>query len=219
MIIAECNHQGDVRAFAQYQEAWFANELNNFNFARFEGATLAITIEPDVGEAYQGIVPLEGNNLGECLQAYFIQSEQLQSHFFIVCEGDHAVGFMLQQLPAQLVKESDERELHWESLKILAATLSTQELLTLTSTELMHRLFHEEQLRFLEESPIQFACSCSKERMDKALISLGFEELNSILLELGQITINCEFCKQGYIYGHEDINNLFDDSEPTKTIH
>lgn len=219
LIMAECNHQGDVRAYAQYQEEWFANKENQFSFEDFKGATLAITIEPDIGEAYQGIVPLEGKNVGECLQAYFVQSEQLQSYFFLFCDGESAKGFMLQQLPAQLIKDNETRELHWESLKILAATLSSQELLSLSSEELMHRLFHEEQVRLLEQSPVQFSCSCSKARMDKALISIGIEELDGVLLEQGQIDISCEFCKKAYVYGQDEINELFEGSDIPKVIH
>lgn len=220
LLMAECTDEGHVRGYAQYQAEYesqhqdsessdFEARLEQFSFADFKNGTLALTIEPKSGEAYQGIVPLEGENLAQCLQNYFLQSEQLGSHFYLLCEGQYARGFMLQQLPAQLEKNGETRILHWEEVTALADTLSAQELLTLPSTTLIYRLFHEHQLRFLEQKPLQFKCSCSKQRMDNALASLGAEELQSILVEQGQIDVRCEFCKHGYIYGQDEVSALF----------
>jgi len=220
--MAECTDEGHVRAYAQYQdidESSLHAALGQFTFADFKDATLAMTIEPKSGEAYQGIVPLEGKNLAQCLQNYFLQSEQLGSHFYLLCEGEYARGFMLQQLPAQLEKNIEERQLHWEEVQILADTLTAQELLTLPSHTLMYRLFHEHQLRFLEQKPLQFKCSCSKQRMDNALASLGVEELQSILLEQGQIDVRCEFCKHGYIYAQQEVDELFTRESEQEIFH
>jgi molecular chaperone Hsp33 len=226
LLMAECKHNGEVRAYAQYNEKVIAeNKDKNFSFEMFRKGLLAMTIEPEVGESYQGIVSLSGKDGGEaknlavCLQNYFAQSEQLQSHFYLLSAGDFAVGFMLQQLPAQLEPNEQVRALHWEDIQYLAATLSEEELLTLDGQTIMHRLFHEDKVRFLDQSPIKFACSCSKERMDSALISLGRNELETILLEQGQIDMLCEFCKYGYVYGQTEINNLFSDFPPEKILH
>lgn len=213
LLMAECTDEGHVRAYAQVNtemdEQDLTLALEQFEFSDFRKGTLALTIEPKTGESYQGIVPLEGKNLAQCLQNYFLQSEQLESHFYLLCEGQYARGFMLQQLPAQLEKNSEVRLLPWEEVIILADTLTPQELLSLPSDKLMYRLFHEHQVRFLGQQSLQFKCSCSRQRMDNALASLGAAELQSILLEQGQIDVRCEFCKHGYIYAAQEVEALF----------
>lgn len=209
LIMAECNDQGHLRAYAKTDQRLQAPLL----FSELINGTLALTIQPSIGEAYQGIVPLDGNNLAECLQHYFVQSEQLQSHFYFYAKQGRAKGFMLQQLPTQLEKDTELREAHWEEVKSLAATLTEDELLSLDSETIMYRLYHQDEVRLLEQKDLQFRCSCSKEKMEKALISIGKDELDSILLEQGQIDMQCEFCQSGFIFDRADVTNLFTDEQ------
>lgn len=212
VIMAECNDLGHLRAYAK-TETNLKNPYEQLPFAEFKNGTLALTLQPKMGEAYQGIVPLDGNNLAECLQHYFVQSEQLQSHFYFYAKQGRARGFMLQQLPAQLEKDVENREAHWEEVKALAHTLSEEELLSLDSETIMHRLYHQDEVRLLENKTLQFRCSCSKEKMENALISLGQHELDAILLEQGEIDMQCEFCERGFIFERKDIASLFSDEQ------
>ncbi len=211
LLMAECNHHAQVRAYAQYQEL-----SSDFSFESLTKGTLAMTLEPEVGEPYQGIVPLMGQDLAQCLQFYFEQSEQLGSHFQLSVRNGKASGFMLQQLPPQYESEAEQRQQTWNDLKTLAETLETDELFGLNAQTIMHRLFHEFDVRFLEKAPVEFKCRCSKARMDQALVSLGQEELESILAEQGQIDMACEFCRQAYLYDQEEVRGLFETgSSPT----
>jgi molecular chaperone Hsp33 len=206
LIMAECNNEGRLRAYAQTED-----EEYKLSFVDLKSGTLAFTIQPDEGEAYQGIVPLDGDSLSQCLQFYFMQSEQLESYFFMQAEKGQARGFMLQQLPAQLQPEKELRDRDWEDVQTLAETLSIEELFNLASLEIMHRLYHQDEVRFLERCELGFSCSCSKEKMEKALVSLGRNELEEILLEQGQIDMACEFCGMAFLFEHKDVARMFND--------
>lgn len=203
MVMTECSDQLDFRGIVQGE-----GELEEQDFSQlFEGGVLAITIEPKQGNRYQGVVPLEGASLADCLALYFEQSEQLPSWFFIAHHEGKVAGLMLQALPAsQLDKE--QRDEDWQRITHLASTLTVDELLNLPAQEVLHRLYHEEEVRVFEEKPAQFQCTCSVERMERALISLGHEELRQILEEDGKIDTQCHFCNQSYHFGHLAISQL-----------
>jgi molecular chaperone Hsp33 len=94
LIQAETTNTGDIRAIARYDESKKIEEVELI------GGQLVITLEPAVGKPYQGVVPLDSNQLNESLEYYFSQSEQLGSRFWLECDGTVASGFMLQQLPS-----------------------------------------------------------------------------------------------------------------------
>lgn len=203
MVMTECSDQLDFRGIVQGE-----GELEEQDFSQlFEGGVLAITIEPKQGNRYQGVVPLEGASLADCLALYFEQSEQLPSWFFIAHHEGKVAGLMLQALPAsQLDKE--QRDEDWQRITHLASTLTVDEILSLSTEEVLHRLYHEEEVRVFEEKPAQFQCTCSVERMERALISLGHEELRQILEEDGKIDTQCHFCNQSYHFDHLAISQL-----------
>lgn len=202
LLQAEVDDQGQLRAIARYDES-----LNEETQLHLENGQLVITIEPDQGQRYQGITAIEGGHISAALQGYFEQSEQLDSRFWLFCDGSRAVGMMLQKLPTS--GKADEEA--WERITILGATVKADELLTLTFSDLLHRLFHEELLRVYPEQALKFYCSCSRPRIAQALKQLGADELNDIVAEQGKIEIQCEFCLQDYQFGQNDIDDLFND--------
>ena len=108
----------------------------------FKTDKLVITIKNGKAKPHQGIVALSGNNLSEALQAYFAQSEQLPTQFWFACDKHNVSGMLLQKLPAA-VEDSDA----WNRITLLANTTQSDELLKLSAKQLLHRLFHEENLR------------------------------------------------------------------------
>jgi molecular chaperone Hsp33 len=92
---------------------------------------------------------------------------------------------------------------------MLAGTIREQELLTLDAREVLHRLFHEEELRLFEPEPVAFRCSCSRERVGNALVAMGEGEVAQILEEMGRIEVNCEFCNAHYAFDTVDAAALF----------
>ena len=178
---------------------------------------LVITVKNGSAKPHQGIVPLSGNNLSVALQAYFDQSEQLPTRFWFACNEISATGMLLQKLPAA---SSDDDA--WNRLLHLASTTSNEELLELKAERLLHRLYHEEDLRLFEADNISFACSCSPQRTRDMLISLGRIEVDDIIDEQNEIAITCEFCNARYAFDGVDIEQLFLDQEyipPAPTKH
>lgn len=205
LLMAECNHHQDLRAIARY-EGEVADDLA-FNDLLVNGR-IALTIEPENGQRYQGVVPLEHPTLAQCLQAYFEQSEQLGTSIQLAADGQRAAGLMLQVLPAEGAGDED-----WSRVSMLASTLKAAELLELDNEELLYRLFHEETCRLYEPQPLRFKCDCSRERSAEALKFMTQEELLEILAQQdGRIDVGCQFCNQQYHFDETDIRALF--SEP-----
>jgi molecular chaperone Hsp33 len=173
-------------------------------------ATMAITVEPENGQRYQGVIALEGDTLAECLEIYFKRSEQLQTRFWLAADGHNAGGFLLQALPMQLSESEDDRQDKWQHAESLAMTIKREELLELEQEVVLHRLYHEDPVRLLELNSVRFECSCSRQRTERALISLGRAELESILEEQGKVELDCQFCMQQYQFNAADIAALFD---------
>lgn len=205
LIQAETTNTGELRAIARYDEDTKIEEVE------LKGGQLVITLEPAVGKPYQGIVPLDSHELSEALEHYFEQSEQLGSRFWLVCDETIAAGFMLQQLPASDTSDEDA----WDRLTHLASTIKDDELLNLTNTTLLHRLYHEEDVRLYDAEDLRFHCTCSKRRISNALLQVGYDELSDILAEQGKVSVDCQFCLQHYSFNSEQIGELF----PEKKLH
>ncbi len=199
LLQAKTNEKGQLRAIARYEEGTDASELT------LTDGQMIITIEPEVGQRYQGITLIKGGNVAGALEDYFEQSEQLGSRFWLACDGSNAAGFMLQQMPSS---EGDDPDA-WDRLSHLASTLKDEELLTLNNEVLLHRLYHEEDARIYPGSELSFFCTCSKDRIGSALHQLGKPELLQIVEEQGKVSINCDFCQQAYSFDRAQIEELF----------
>lgn len=209
VMMAECTSSGELRGIARYAQPPTSEQFSEL----LRDGNLVITIDTRKGEPYQGIVELEGSNLAECLQAYFYQSEQLGSVFYFAADKDHVAGLMLQQLPAQLHKNVDERSRHWEHFSTLARTITDAELLSLPNADILHRLYHQEELRVFAPRELKFACSCSRERTARAISALGKAEVEDIIAEQGGVEISCEFCGTEYNFGPGELALLFEGAE------
>ena len=201
-LMAECSHDRFIRGLARYDE--HAVTEDSLNALLGEGR-MAITISPDKGQRYQGVVPREEESLAGCLEDYFERSEQIPTSFFLFADENCSAGLMLQKLPGDTEQDSDL----WDRLNHLASTVEAEELLTLDSETLLHRLFNEETVRLFDAEPVAFRCSCSRERTLGALESIGKEECYSILDEQGSIEMDCQFCHQHYRFDRNDIDHLF----------
>ena len=199
LLQAETSEKGQLRAIARYEEGTEESELS------FDDGQMIITVEPEVGQRYQGITLIKGGNVAGALEDYFEQSEQLSSRFWLACDGQNAAGFMLQQMPSEQGDDPDA----WDRLSHLASTIKDEELINLNNEVLLHRLYHEEQVRTYPASELSFFCTCSKDRIGNALHQLGKDELMQIIEEQGKISINCDFCKQAYSFDKEQVNELF----------
>ncbi|UQY44441.1 Hsp33 family molecular chaperone HslO [Mixta hanseatica] len=172
---------------------------------------LVITISPEKGERYQGVVGLEGDTLAACLEDYFMRSEQLPTRLFIRT-GEHegqagAGGILLQVLPAQDTDKED-----FNHLATLTETIKTEELIGLPANEVLWRLYNQEEVTIYEPQNVSFKCTCSRERCGEVLRTLPQEEVDQILQEDGQIDMHCDYCGSNYIYDAVDIAAIRNDS-------
>lgn len=168
---------------------------------------IAVTIENQrEDKRYQGITPVVDKNLASSFEHYFAQSEQLPTRLWLAADNDIAAGLMLQRMPGGI---SDDDA--WNRAQQLAETITDHELLTLAPEQLIHRLFHQEDLRKLDPRPLHFHCNCSRQRVAAMLVSLGEAEVRSIFEEQGEVKVNCDFCSRGYNYDEVDVATLFTD--------
>ena len=205
LIMVECSNTLQIRAIVRGAEQATSNRFDQL----LGSGQLAITVDPTRGNRYQSIVPLVEDSLAHSLDAYFEQSEQLATRFWLAGDQHRAGGMLLQQLPARDEADSAQRAEQWQHVCALAATVTEDELLELGAGQLLHRLYHENPVRLFEPSPVAFKCSCSRERTLNALASIDRGEIEEILLEQGSITMDCEFCNQQYQFESEELTELF----------
>ncbi|QOW25190.1 Hsp33 family molecular chaperone HslO [Lysobacter sp. H23M47] len=174
-----------------------------------EDAVLAITIEnPSVGGRdpvrYQGMVALDADSLGDAFEGHFRQSEQLPTRLLLAGNDERVAGLMLQKLPGD---EGDQDG--WTRAGALFDTLGRNELLGVPVEELLNRLFHEDGVQMMGDRPLSFACSCSVERVESMLVSLGSDEAMAAADD-GEAQIRCEFCGADYRFTRDRIQDLLD---------
>jgi molecular chaperone Hsp33 len=204
LVMAECNDVLEYRGIVRGE-----NSLDNMAFAQiFAGGTLAITMMPKKGNTYQGIVPLQGNDLATCLVEYFNQSEQLPTWFRFSVSAKGVTGMMLQAMPAQICRDAEQSAENWNRFVHLASTLSSQEMDNLDHEEILYRLFHEESVRVFPAEPVHYQCTCSAVRMERGLLTLGEMELRQLIEEQQEIKTQCHFCLKEYAFSKSDILGL-----------
>ena len=207
-LMVECSSTQQVRGIARYEQDIKPSQALH---ELMPDGVLAITIDPEQGQRYQGIVSLDGATLAEALNGYFASSEQLPTHFRLQADGRKARGLLLQALPADRVTDPEARALAWEHLSVLLASLTPEEQLALDNETILHRLFHQEAVRLFSPRSVSFHCSCSAERSGNALISLGREDAMALLAERdGEIEVDCQFCNQRYLFDAAALEALFD---------
>lgn len=211
-VMTECDELQNLRGIAQWDESQVVPETISLKEV-LEGGYLVITISPRNGQRYQGIVEIVGDTLAECLEQYFYQSEQLPSRVWLAANGAQCAGLFLQRLPAEQAEEGDEDG--WERFTHLASTVKDEELLTLDAETLLHRLYHEEEVRLYDTKAMQFGCSCSRQRTLDAVISIGADEVRQLLIEQGSIKVDCQFCAEQYIFTKEDLAEQLGDQAQT----
>ena len=204
MAVINANQDLEVRGTARYK-----GDTTGLSFSELIGkGHLMITISPENGERYQGIVALEKETLAACLEDYFVQSEQLATKISLFADSQStpvkAAGLLIQTLPAS----SDSHEEDFAHVCALAGTIKAEEIYELKSDELLYRLYHEEKVRLFDKQPITFKCGCSQERCLSSLASLATAEIKEILEEQESIDMRCEYCATTYSFKEQDLQIL-----------
>lgn len=212
LMVVECDSNNHLRGVAQYDED--IRDVTKLSELVGNGK-LVITLDPsEKGERYQSIVDVSGESLADALSDYLIRSEQLDTNLWLAANSKYAGGLLIQKLPSDSAKLSNQEneaadQDTWNRIQHLSSTISNDELLNITDEEIIHRLYHEEDVRVFEKEPISFRCTCSRDRVANMLRSLGSKEVTSILQEQKKIEVACEFCNQKYNFDTIDIEQLF----------
>ena len=210
--MAECSHLGEVRALADYEAdpRFQQAEDSSTVLSTLLSPVLFINIEPEHGERYQGIVPLDKENLAGCLMQYYDLSAQIPTKIVLGCEQQRAGGLLIQLLPRQNDEEQQwVDEDIWPRLNLLTTTLKKQELTQLDANEILYRLYNEEDVRLPDIEKIYFACTCSKERCASALTQIGVDAVRETLEIQNPIHMDCQFCNTQYQFSAEEALALF----------
>lgn len=204
-LVAQATSQQTVRGLAR----WSADLPDGDLSAIYGTGHMSLTVTSKDANQFQGIVELTGDNLARALENYFNHSEQLASRLWLMADDKRAAGLLIQKLPAENCRDEA-----WERITTLADTITQDELLNLPAETVLHRLFHEEEVRLFEPTPVAFRCGCSTERISQSLRAMGREELFAIIEEQGAIEVDCDFCNQHYHFDSVDVEQLFIDNIP-----
>jgi len=205
LAVINGNHRQQLRGVAR----WEGQLPDSDDLRQLVGrGHLAITITPDQGERYQGIVALEHPQLAQCIEQYFSQSEQLPTRLWLrtgIREGTaHAAGMLLQILPSA----EPDRGTEFDHLSQLTATVRDDELFELPAETLLYRLYHQEKVKLFPAQTVEFSCSCSRERSIAALQTLDPAEVRDLLAADGQIDMHCDYCGSHYLFDAVDVASL-----------
>ncbi len=210
--MAECNHLGEVRALADYEAdpRFNAADSSSTVLSTLISPVLFINIEPEFGERYQGIVALDKPNLAGCLMQYYDLSAQIPTRIVLASSAQRAGGLLIQLLPRNSEEEQErvDQDL-WPRLTMLTETLKIEELTDLEASEILYRLYNEEEVRLPEVEILKFGCTCSKERCAQALEQIGAEAVRETLEHQNPITMDCQFCNTQYSFSAEEALGLF----------
>jgi len=208
LIMVECSSDGHIRGIAR--GALDAPE-GSLRTHLAEGV-LTLTIEPEIGQRYQGIIAIQRDELADVLSDYFEQSEQLATKFWLSTRAGASAGLMLQQLPKQLVTSEEARLDQWQTLCALADTMTPDELIDTETDRLLFRLFNEWDVKRFEPKRIRFSCNCSRDRSLNAIRLLPDHEITELFEEQQTVTMNCEMCGKSYHFSRNDVDQS---EEPT----
>lgn len=208
-IIINGTHDQKLRGVARWDET-IIEAPKSFKEC-FKKGILAITLTPKDGNRYQGMVSLDKASLAQCVDDYFLQSEQLLTKVFLTStleKTPKAAGLLIQIVPTTSESSNVRENPDFEHVAHIANTVSSHEILSLSHAEMIHRLYHDEAIRMFEPQQVAFFCDCSRERSASALKSVDKAELLAIINEDGQISMDCQFCHNVYVFDEIDVQNI-----------
>lgn len=172
-----------------------------------------LTVTKDLGlkNPYMGKVPLYKSDVCSDLSYYYTLSEQtptaisvginIEDNFLI----NGSVGMMVQMLPNADEMLSDIISYRFEDLGNISSKLKEGK----TVYDILNFMFDDMDMRIIEEKDLQYKCDCSRDKVERALISIGEDELKKIIDDNKEESIVCDYCKENYIFTNQEIRNLY----------
>lgn len=215
-IVVVSNHRGIVKGYVNNPEVYLEpNSKGKLDVGGAVGREGYLNVIKDIGlkEPYIGFVPLVSGEIGEDIAYYFLKSEQVPSVVALGVLIDKtgevlsSGGFIIQLLPETENSIIEKIETNLQNFSTVTNYLSDGE----SIEAVVKRIVGDINLKVLDEIAPHYICDCSRERMEKALISLGRAELNNIVESQGQVEIECHFCLKKYSFKQEDVDSFLQD--------
>lgn len=210
-IVADANAKGDVRGYVDHPHVHLpSNAAGKLDVAGAVGTEGFVYVIKDLGlkDPYRGSVPIISGELGEDFTYYFAKSEQTPSAVGIgvLVDTDNSVivagGFIIQLLPGLTDAEIDQIEQSIGAMPPVTTLLAEG----LELEELLRRVVPDAEV--METSDVRFYCSCSRERVEQTLMSLGEYELTQLIEEDGQAEVVCHFCGEKHQFDRQDLESI-----------
>ena len=212
-VLAVSDSQGCVRGYVQNPHVDLPlREDGKLDVGRAVGCDGTLTVIKDLGmkEPYIGSVGLLGGEIAEDLAAYFVESEQIPTACALgVLVGlDQSVtaagGYIIQLLPGAGEDIITRIEAGVHGMGSVSSALAGG----LDGEGLLRTVLKDFELEILEKHPVEYRCTCSRERVSRALISMGKPELSRMIREQGQAELTCQFCDRVYRFSKTELEQL-----------
>ncbi|MEY8351115.1 redox-regulated molecular chaperone HslO [Bacillus cereus] len=212
-ILVDAHANGDVRGYVTNPHVDFeGTEQGKLRVYQAVGTEGFVTVIKDIGmrEPFIGQSPIVSGELGEDFTYYFAVSEQTPSSVGVgvLVNGDDSIlaagGFILQIMPGAQEETISFIEERLQKIPPVSTLIERG----LSPEELLYEVLGEDKVKVLETMDVQFNCTCSRERIEAVLISLGKEELKQVREEEDETEVHCHFCNERYKFSKEDITNI-----------
>jgi len=214
-IVADGNADGEVRGYVTNPHVHFdLNEQGKLDVARAVGTEGHLTVTKDLGlkDYFTGQVEIISGEISEDFTYYFANSEQVPSAVGagVLINRDHSVlaagGFIIQVMPGVDEEMIERLEDNIQSIPPISKLIEEG----YTPEQILEKLFVDEQLTIHEKMPVSFKCKCSLERVERAIVGLGADEINAMIEEDHGAEVNCHFCNETYDLSEEDLQQLLE---------
>ncbi|MDD5207485.1 MAG: Hsp33 family molecular chaperone HslO [Desulfobacterales bacterium] len=222
-ILVEADSRGAVRGYVGAPDADLPPRNGKLDVSGVLGrkGLLVVTKDLRMKEPYSGMVELRSGEIAEDLAHYLAESEQIPSAVAlgVYVEPDKSVtaagGFMVQSFPPR------NEEMVEEMIRQIGKIPPVTDLLRRGKSpeQVLEQIFQGMPFDFLLQHDLSFECGCSKERVERALITLGRDEIATILENLGQADVRCEFCLQSYHLSGRELRGLLDEAAAKVVLH
>ena len=215
-IVIDANAKGEVRGYVDNPHVDLPpNEQGKLDVAGAVGRSGFIYVVKDLGlkEPYRGSVPIVSGELGEDFTYYFASSEQTPSAvgLGVLVDADgvrQAGGFILQLMPGVEEQAIERLERRLREMPHLTSLLDQGE-----SPESILRYLTDGDVQILDSMPVAFKCGCSRERVERTLVSMGEEELSALIEEDGRAEVICHFCNSAYEFDRSQLARLLEQAK------
>jgi molecular chaperone Hsp33 len=211
-VVVEADNEGTARGFVAVPEADVPGKDGKLDVSGLLGNQGTLTVAKDLGlkEPYRGIVKLHTGEIAEDIAYYFLESEQIPSAVglgvFVEPEGtvSAAGGFLIQTIPPVEDGLVDRIIKNIQEIPFLTHMIREGK----TPEDMLARIFSDIPYHVPGKRELSFRCTCSKERVEKALIALGSDELQKFIAEHEETDVTCEYCRTSYRFVRKELEDL-----------